>query len=531
MSGRPHQSIDIQRIDASQSEEQLAELEMRTRARIGALLTALGVLHVTGIALNLVGPSAWSWHQACASVGIAVHIASLIMTGICIRYARQPDLSVARLVDLVLVYEVLTALGIGFAEQTRPVHGISFVAILIAFFPLFVTASPRRTLIAALLAATMPLVAHTSSLYLTGSHRLSWVGYLPYALNYLFAGFAVVPAKIMRSLAHDVRAARRLGAYQLIEKLGAGGMGEVWKAKHRLLRRPAAIKLIRFRSKASDPGVRRRLLQRFEREAQVTASLQSPHTVALYDFGVASDATFYHVMELLDGLDLETLVRKFGPIPPERAVPILLQACDAIEDAHRAGLVHRDIKPANIFLARLGHRTDFVKVLDFGLVKDRRPDTGDPDVWTTHANEVTGTPAFMAPEQVIGADPIDGRADIYALGCVAYWLLTGRLVFDEHLPMAMMVAHTTRSPTPPSKRTKLEIPPALEALILSCLAKDPADRPQSAKALTRALEALDLPDWSPEQARAWWRLHMPERAEAISGMESTAEWPLLADAS
>jgi len=506
-----HRHIDIRRLSASQSQDQPEELALRSRARIGALLAGLGVLHVVGLALNIVGPTIWSWHQACASVGILVHVVGLVMTGVCLRLTHRPDWSVKRLVDMVLVYEVLTSLGIAFAEEAQTTHGISLVAMLIVLFPLFVPTSPRRTVVASMLAAAMPVLAHVGAASLRGGDQLGGMDYAPYAFNFLAAGFAVVPAKIMAAMADDVRAARRL--------------------KHCLLRRPAAIKLIKEEALCSEPGVRGRLIERFEREAQATAALQSPHTVALYDFGVASDGTFYHVMELLNGLDLETLVRKFGPVPAERAVAILLQACDALEDAHRAGLVHRDIKPANIFLARLGRRTDFVKVLDFGLVKDRRPKGADGSVLTTQANEMTGTPSYMAPEQVVGADPVDGRADIYALGCVAYWLVTGNLVFDESSAMAMVVAHTTKEPTPPSERTELDVPPALDALILSCLAKSPDDRPQSADELARALEALDVGEWSPEQAREWWGAHLPEHAEPAAAAPSAALPSALAAAS
>src|SRR5206468_1620159 len=220
-----------------------------------------------------------------------------------------------------------------------------------------------------------------------------------------------------------------IGSYTLDSRLGTGGMGEVWKAKHKLLAREAAIKLIRPQVLQSSTGRQEFLLRkRFEREAQVTASLRSPHTVALYDFGHAKDGSFYYVMELLDGIDLETLVDQYGPMDPGRVVHILYQACKSLEEAHKAGLIHRDIKPRNILLCKLGLEYDFAKVLDFGLVKSLRP-TDVAESMLTVEGVITGTPAYLAPEIALGNRDIDGRADLYSLGCVAYFLLTGLLVF------------------------------------------------------------------------------------------------------
>jgi serine/threonine-protein kinase len=283
-------------------------------------------------------------------------------------------------------------------------------------------------------------------------------------------------------------------------------MGEVWRARHRMLARPAAIKLIRASAGASPEAARR-----FEREAQVIASLRSPHTVELFDFGVAADGAFYYVMELLDGLDADSLLRRFGPVPPERAVHVLRQICHSLSEAQSHGLVHRDIKPANIFLCRYGEEYDFVKVLDFGIVGTVR-DGADASPVQTVENAIQGTPAFIAPEQAMGGE-LDGRADIYATGCVAYWLLTGQFVFTADSPMGLILQHAQTPPTPPSARTSQPIPRALEELVLSCLAKDPADRPQSARELSARLASVELMgQWTQGRAEEWWTTHQPVRS-------------------
>jgi serine/threonine-protein kinase len=233
--------------------------------------------------------------------------------------------------------------------------------------------------------------------------------------------------------------------------------------------------------------------------------------VALYDFGIGEDGVFYYVMELLEGRDLKTLVRESGPVPAERAVHFLRAACDALADAHDRGLIHRDIKPANIFTCRRGREFDFVKVLDFGLVKNIR-EPGDAVTQLTGSGVTSGTPGFMAPEMVTGDGTVDERADIYALGCVGYWLLTGQMVFEGNTPMSVLIQHVKEEPPALSTRTELHVPPRLEQLIHHCLAKNPADRPASAEALGAALDAIaaDLPSWSRERAQSWWRTHLPD---------------------
>jgi serine/threonine-protein kinase len=312
---------------------------------------------------------------------------------------------------------------------------------------------------------------------------------------------------VVYHLGTEVKRARVLGSYRLEEKLGEGGMGEVWRARHRMLARPAAIKLIRPSGAGNGrAGVSEETVRRFEREAQVIARLRSPHTVELFDFGIATDGAFYYAMELLDGLDVDSLVRRFGPVPSERAIHVLRQVCHSLSEAHSCGLVHRDVKPANIFLCRYGEDYDFVKVLDFGIVRAVR-DLADTSPVQTLENAVLGTPAFIAPEQAMGTD-LDSRADIYATGCLAYWLLTGQFVFTAESPMGLLVQHARTPPTPPSAGTELPIPKALDDLVLSCLAKDPANRPQSARELSlRLAEVEGANAWTQDRAREWWSTH------------------------
>jgi DNA-binding NtrC family response regulator len=296
-----------------------------------------------------------------------------------------------------------------------------------------------------------------------------------------------------------------VGSYRLVSRLGSGGMGEVWLGRHRLLARPAAVKLIRHDPR---PGnARDDLVRRFQREAQVTAELRSPHTVQLYDFGVNDSGSFYYVMELLDGLDLNQIVTRFGPQPAERVAMLLGQACRSLSEAHGLGLVHRDIKPANLFVACLGSEYDYLKVLDFGIVKHR---PGQEAMLLTAQGMVHGTPAFMAPEIAVGETEVDGRADLYAIACVAYWALTGHLVFAAKTPEQMLLHHARTVPVPPSQVSELAIPRAIDEIVMRCLAKNPDDRPASALDLAADLGAVafDRP-WTQERAREWWELHVP----------------------
>ncbi len=306
-----------------------------------------------------------------------------------------------------------------------------------------------------------------------------------------------------------------MGFYRLRERIGVGGMGEVWLAEHDKLVRPAVIKLIRPERLKEGGKEAQRTVRRFEKEAQATAELRSPHTVEIYDFGVTYDQTFYYVMEYLNGIDLDTLVKKHGPVPPQRTNYLLQQACESLGEAHNHHLIHRDVKPANIFICRMGLSYDFIKVLDFGLVKTQTNGAsspqGDMSSELTMEGMTTGTPAFMAPELAVGQDNVDVRSDIYALGCVGYWLLTGELVFQRENPIAMIVDHVNATPVPPSQRTENDVPEELDRIILKCLEKDPVQRFQTAMELAEALSACYRPrDWSRDHAESWWKLHYPD---------------------
>jgi serine/threonine-protein kinase len=278
-----------------------------------------------------------------------------------------------------------------------------------------------------------------------------------------------------------------------------------------------AVKLIRPELiGVKSPAEATTLVARFRREAEATAALHSPHTIALHDFGMTPEGVFYYVMELLDGLDLDTLVRRFGPVPPERAVHLLVQACDSLADAHAAGLIHRDVKPKNLVSCRFGLRYDFVKVLDFGLVKGAWGLAEDERL--TSDGAFAGTPAFVAPEVALGAGPLDARVDLYGLGCVAYWLLTGEKVFTGRTPLEVVLHHVKSEPVPPSRRAGRAFPEALEGLVLSCLAKDPGDRPPSAEWLGERLAACRFDEpWSPARARDWWESQVGPRPIAPEG--------------
>lgn len=307
-----------------------------------------------------------------------------------------------------------------------------------------------------------------------------------------------------------------LGLYRLMEKLGEGGMGEVWRARHQLLARPCAIKLIR--PELLGEKNREAATERFRLEARSIARLSSPNTVRLYDFGVSESGSFYFVMELLTGMDLASLVQQFGPMEPERAVYVLRQACRSLGEAHGAGLLHRDIKPHNLYLSRLGLDCDVLKVLDFGLVKSLSEDTAQ----MTAAGVLTGTPAYMPPERVTGG-AADERSDIYSLGCVAYWMLTGRPVFTGD-PMAAMVHHARTAPARPSQVTDRPIPDALERIVMRCLEKVPAMRPSSAVELWEQLGDVALASpWTLERAEGWWREHLAEIAGPSARSDSSDE--------
>lgn len=283
-------------------------------------------------------------------------------------------------------------------------------------------------------------------------------------------------------------------------------MGVVYRAEHEMLRRPTAIKLLPPGTAGEDG------LKRFEREVQQTARLTSPHTVSIYDYGRTPDGLFYYVMEYLDGIDLEDLVKQSGPVAPGRAVRILRQICAALAEAHGIGLIHRDIKPANILLCERGGYPDIAKVLDFGLVREI---SESAESRLTAENVLHGTPQYLAPEAIRNVDSIDARSDLYALGAVAYFLLTGTQVFSGRGTLEIIHHHLQTEPESLTKRLGKPVPPKLEAVVLACLSKDPDGRPESARALADALHACDdVTPWDELDARRYWRERATRRDAA-----------------
>jgi eukaryotic-like serine/threonine-protein kinase len=425
-------------------------------------------------------------------------------------YIRKSERSPEFFLKLGLVYMVLNCFAVGFVmhwdlpmtEMLGP--QITWIGVVLIMFAAILPIDPRNMLIAALLGASMSPI----SMALTGVHGMNAsealrTGLLMHYPDYMLAGVSVVISRVVTRLGRQVTKAREMGSYQLGELIRRGGMGEVYKATHRMLARPAAIKLIRAEMLTKESGESADLaVRRFRREAEAAANLRSPHTVELFDFGVTEDDTLYFVMELLEGEDLESLVRDHGPLPARRVIHILKQACESLEEAHMQGLVHRDIKPANIHLGKVGVRHDFVKVLDFGLVKSVGRENMEPSL-ATAVGRTPGTPAYMAPEMALGEE-VDGRSDIYALGCVAYFLLTGKLVFDAENTFQMVAKHLRNHPVPPSLRAQIQIPQPLEDLVMKCLAKKSEDRPATAGDLRNELEAIKVTPWTEREATDWW---------------------------
>jgi len=311
--------------------------------------------------------------------------------------------------------------------------------------------------------------------------------------------FSILVARANRKARHAAIEARQLGQYSLDEKIGAGGMGVVYRGRHAMLRRPTAIKLLDAEQTSEET------IARFEREVQLTSQLNHPNTIAIYDFGRTPEGVFYYAMEYLDGIDLDELIKRHGPQPAGRVIHLLSQACGSLAEAHGVGLIHRDIKPANLILTRRGGIADFLKVLDFGLVKAL---DGRKQAALTQADKMAGTPAYMSPESINTPDAVDARTDLYAVGAVGYFLLAGRPVFEGAGALEVVMKQTKELPVPPSERLGRPLCGDLESLILSCLAKSPADRPESVTALSEALGACaSASSWSAADAHNWWTTH------------------------
>ncbi len=362
---------------------------------------------------------------------------------------------------------------------------------------LIVPSTGKRTAIVTSL-ANAPVAVSAIVLAIHGGQEIPGPGFIVgyFQLGVVAVLLSAAGSRIIYGLRSQVSAAQQLGQYTLIKKIGEGGMGAVYLARHVMLRRPTAVKLLRPDRVGADN------LARFEREVQHTSQLTHPNTVAVYDYGRSPDGVFYYAMEYLGGgIDLENLVREHGAQPAGRVVQILAQVCGALAEAHERGIIHRDIKPANIILCQRGIVPDVVKLVDFGLVKQITADTGQS------TQVILGTPAYVAPEAVTDPSTIGPASDLYALGAVGYFLLTGRRVFEGKTAVDVCVQHVTATPIPPS--TYVAVPAALEAIIARCLFKQPGDRFADARSLGRALAALEPTAWAEDDATRWWSTFRP----------------------
>jgi serine/threonine-protein kinase len=489
-------------------------------ARLGGIsgLTTLVLgAYMGGLALFVPRDAAWDRiRPTCLSLLLSAALLSAATYGV----TKIKRLKPQHASDLGYVYLIVLSLLLGLLRHASAwpaaelVRQVSPVTLPIVAFAALVPAPPRTslgTLFGAAFMDPLAFVIMRSHDATPGVEELTLLFASP--LLAAIAGYTI--ARAAHRLSEGIVKAREIGSYRLVERLGVGGMAEVWRAEHRMLARPAAVKLIRPKI-LIDHGSHEaeRLLRLFLREARTTASLGSPNTIELYDFGTTREGAFYYVMELLRGVDLKTLVDRFGAQSPERTAYLLRQVCHSLAEAHDRDFVHRDVKPANIFTCERGGDYDCVKVLDFGLVLDRHPTAAELE----DERHFVGTPAIMAPEMVRFHAPVDRRADLYAVGCVGYWLLTGKRVFEAETRHDMLVMHAHQRPVLPSARVGKPIHAGLEAAVMRCLEKNPDRRPQTARELREMLGDLTFEHpWTEERAKLWWQRHDPMQAGVPAG--------------
>jgi eukaryotic-like serine/threonine-protein kinase len=473
------------------------DLTETANERLGILALALSAVGIVSYLYRYLITLFLNEHDSAFQLNYPVLI--IIILSLLVAFITKRHLFQAKtLHGIGIGYVIFTALLIiishtgteWWASRDR-LQGVSWVCVWIVLFPIVV---PSSTLKSSLIAISMALMGPVGLYIATtffGKAAATITAYLDLFIpNLISAAMAVFISRIIVNLSKDVQSARMMGSYKLEHKLGQGGMGEVWQATHRMLARPAAIKLIHPEILELDQVETNEAKERLFYEANITSSLTSPYTVELYDFGITDDNTFYFVMELLNGDDLNWLIKRNGPMPANRVVYLLIQICESLAEAHDAGLIHRDIKPANIFVCHIGLKYDFIKVLDFGLAKN-----------LTEGNQsikIEGTPGFMAPEARKKDNNITNSVDIYALGCVAYWMLTTKNVFGLNLDIPLKSNKSNLSLDNP-------IPADLDQLIRECLSEEPDNRPQNAKVLAEKLARCDVGEaWTNDMARDWW---------------------------
>lgn len=491
-------------------EQELAELlRGRTRLMLWLVLVAASiVIFAYGFILKeqpALQGGLMRWLLPLKSVHLASIVIALALTYLVKLSARGFQLLAFWVVALNMTLAIVISAG------ARPID-IPFLATTLTLFlyAAFIPSPARYTVmlgalgvVSFVLAAVLTYAFHPGGQeYWAARGGTAELGY--HLIDGIFglgimALVAYAVSRTLYSLRKTAHQAKRLGNYYIEEELGSGGMGQVFRARHALIRRPTAVKVMQPSGEQEQAAI-----SRFEREVQLTATLTHPNSITIYDFGRTPDQRFYYVMEFLQGLDLQDLVKRFGPVPAPRSVFILTQTCGALNEAHGRGIIHRDIKPSNIFLTQRGGLYDFVKVLDFGLAKDvRAEDTAE----LTKTGVAVGTPRYISPEAVKG-ESMDGRSDLYCLGAVAYWMLTGRPPFDASSSVELLVDHVKAIPTPPSQVSELEVPAELDEIVMTCLEKKPDDRFPTAAALEAALDAVAFDSrWSQKQAHEWWELH------------------------
>ncbi|WP_236516326.1 serine/threonine-protein kinase [Sandaracinus amylolyticus] len=509
--GRVEDASDVAETSSSDGGRALLQSRLALFGRVMVLLTLLGYA-MTNLVTLASGQGGVEELVSGSSLAMLGAIVALLVVWLVARGGPLPmgALRALDVIGMVVPATLLDVMALLLSVELRPdLHSRHLVMLLVTTNMAIARAVlvPSRPGWTAAIgcAAALPALVLAAAADGPGEPQMR----AAYAFTWLLIAVmtSTFASRVIYGLRRRVREATRLGRYTLVETLGAGGMGVVYRAEHAMLRRPTAVKLLDLTE------VGERGLARFEREVQLTAQLTHPNTIAIYDYGRTPDGVFYYAMELVDGLDLEALVRAHGPQPAARVAHLLRQACGSLAEAHEAGLVHRDIKPSNLVVSRRAGQGDVLKVLDFGLVKDVRGEAGDERV-STHG-VIVGTPLYLSPEAISAPENVGPASDLYALGAVAYWLLTGTPVFAGTSVVELCASHLSDRPVTPSARGVI-VPPKLEALVMACLAKAPSDRPASAAALASAIAASDAGTWTQKDADAWWSAQERAKVEIES---------------